>query len=82
MENQNFKVIVAGGRDFFDYTLLSKKLDAILSKKEHIIIVSGMAKGADSLCERYAREHNFLLSHFPALCNQHGTLKEPFLHQL
>ena len=73
MENNSFKVIVAGGRDFFDYTLLSRKLDAILSKKEHIVIVSGMAKGADSLGEKYAREHNLLLSYFPALWNQHGN---------
>lgn len=73
MENNTFKVIVAGGRDFFDYTLLSEKLNAILSKKENIIIVSGMARGADSLGEKYAREHKLLLSYFPALWDKHGT---------
>jgi hypothetical protein len=72
MEKQTIRVIVAGGRDFFDYTLLEKKLDKMFSEK-NVIVVSGMAKGADSLGERYAREHNLLISHFPALWQQHGN---------
>ena len=72
MEN-TFRVIVAGGRDFFDYALLEKKLNVLLSGKENIIIVSGMAKGADQCGERYAREHNLLISYFPALWNQNGN---------
>ena len=73
MENSTLKVIVAGGRDFFDYKLLCKKLYIILSKKENVIIVSGEAKGADKLGERYAREHNLAISSFPAIWNQHGS---------
>lgn len=72
MEN-TFRVIVAGGRDFFDYTLLKEKLDKLLSDKKNVVIVSGMAKGADQCGERYAHEHNLLISYFPALWNQHGT---------
>ena len=68
-----FRVIVAGGRDFFDYKLLKEKLDCLLSKKENVIIVSGMAKGADSLGERYAREHGLIISYYPALWNQNGN---------
>ena len=74
MENSNFKVIVAGGRDFFDYNLLKSKLDILLLNKENVIIVSGTAKGADRLGERYAREHNLVISSFPALWNQHGNI--------
>ena len=72
MEKQTIRVIVAGGRDFFDYTLLEKKLDKMFSEK-NVIVVSGMANGADSLGIRYAREHNLLISYFPALWAQHGT---------
>jgi len=72
MENQ-FRVIVAGGRDFFDYQLLKSKLDTLLSQKNNVVIVSGGAKGADSLGEKYAREHNLLISHYPALWDKHGT---------
>jgi hypothetical protein len=73
MENNTFKVIVAGGRDFFDYDLMKRKLDVILSKKDNVVIVSGTATGADSLGERYAREHNLLISYFPALWNIYGS---------
>ena len=44
-----FKVIVAGGRDFTDYALLSSILQHLLSGKCDVEIVSGVAKGADSL---------------------------------
>jgi hypothetical protein len=72
MENQ-FRVIVAGGRDFFNYHLLEEKLNKLFSQKENVVIVSGMANGADSLGIRYAREHNLLISYFPALWAQNGN---------
>jgi hypothetical protein len=72
MENQ-FRVIVAGGRDFFDYQLMKSKLDTLFSLKNNVVIVSGGAKGADQLGERYAREHHLLISSYPALWNLHGT---------
>lgn len=62
------KVIVAGGRDFRDYQLLKNKLDKILSNchTTDIEIVSGKAKGADSLGEVYANERGYLIKTFPA----------------
>lgn len=53
-----FSVIVAGGRDFNNYELLKNKLDSLLRSKEgeDVVIVSGTARGADLLGERYARE--------------------------
>ena len=72
MENQ-FRVIVAGGRDFFNYHLLEERLNKLFSQKENVVIVSGMANGADKLGERYAREHGLLISYYPALWAQHGT---------
>jgi predicted Rossmann fold nucleotide-binding protein DprA/Smf involved in DNA uptake len=44
-----FKVIIAGGRDFSDYALLEKTLDKLLKNKTDVQIVSGLARGADSL---------------------------------
>ena len=64
-----FRVIIAGTRDFSDYQLLRDKCDAILSAKRqdsNIIIVSGTARGADRLGERYAKERGFQLRQFPA----------------
>lgn len=54
MQNDNGHVVaVVGSRDFDDYELLCKQLDPIEIRS----IVSGGAKGADSLAERYAQEH-------------------------
>lgn len=61
-----FKVIIAGGRDFNDYELLQKVCDYYLQNQKQIEIVSGNARGADKLGERYANEHNLQLKLFPA----------------
>ena len=49
------KIAVIGSRTFTDYDVLKKALD------EHppFILVSGGAKGADSLAERYADEQGY-----------------------
>lgn len=50
------KLAVIGSRTFDDYTLLCNTLDKI---NEHIeLVISGGAKGADSLAERYANDRN------------------------
>ena len=59
------KIIVAGGRDFNNYKLLSKKLDYFFSSCKPVV-VCGEAKGADSLGRKYAEEHHILIMSFPA----------------
>lgn len=71
-----FKVIICGGREFEDYELLKKACDFYLAKKfetgEKIIIVSGGARGADSLGEKYAEERGLEVQRFPADWNKYG----------
>ena len=53
----NFRVVIYGGRDFSDFNKLTHYLDRMLSSKmvtHNIIIVSGRAKGADILGEKFA----------------------------
>jgi len=52
------RILIAGGRDFNDYELLCKVLDAYIAEMPYMTfhIVSGGAKGADALAERYAKE--------------------------
>jgi len=66
------KIIIAGGRDFNDYELLKKTCDEILKTKTAIEIVSGTAKGADKLGEKYAAEKGYPTVQFPADWNTHG----------
>ena len=65
-EKKEYRLVVAGSRDFDDYTLLSAELDKLLVGKTNITIVSGTARGADRLGERYAAEHNLRIERFPA----------------
>lgn len=67
-----FKVIIAGSRNFDDYELLKAKMDHLLSQKQDIEIVSGTARGADQLGERYAAERGYALKQFPADWNAYG----------
>ena len=69
-----FKIIVAGGRDFNDYSLLEKKLDRLLENKPDVEIVSGLARGADSLGLKYASQKNLPVKKFPANWKEYGTM--------
>ena len=56
------KIIIAGSRDFNNYELLRDRLNYLLkdvSNKDEITIVSGGARGADQLGERYAKEKGY-----------------------
>jgi putative cell wall-binding protein len=67
-----FKVIIAGGRDFADYELLKQTLDLFLKDKIDVAIVSGAAKGADKLGEKYAKERNIPILSYPANWDKYG----------
>ena len=66
------KVIIAGGRDFNNYELLCEYCDKILANSINIEVVSGKARGADSLGERYARERGYPIKDFPANWDEFG----------
>lgn len=70
-----FRVIIAGSRGFDDYAVLQTVCDNFLSPKKqthNIVIVSGTAKGADSLGEQYARERGYTVERFPVDWQQYG----------
>lgn len=63
------KIIIAGSRNFNDYNLLKSNCDNLLTQFTNIEIVSGTARGADKLGERYAREKGYSIKEFPANWN-------------
>lgn len=72
---QEFKLIVAGGRDFNDYDYLSRVLYAMADVEladKAVSIVSGMARGADALGYRFAKEHDIVVYEFPADWESYG----------
>lgn len=77
------KIAIVGGRDFWDYALMKQTVDAIISdnKISNVEIVSGGAKGADSLAERYAIEHNYPITIFYPDWNLYGKSAGPIRNE-
>ena len=67
-----FYCLVVGSRTFNDYDLMCEKLDYLLMNYSQVAIVSGGAKGADTLAEKYAKEHNYPLRVYKADWNAYG----------
>jgi len=66
------KLAIVGSRTFNDYELLKDEVDKLLKKYNITEIVTGGAKGADTLAEQYARENNLKITIFPAEWNKYG----------
>lgn len=69
------RVIVAGGRDFIDYALMERTLDRLIYHKclrREVEIVSGCARGADTLAIQWARSRGFPVKRFPADWDKYG----------
>ena len=63
---KKYYVIVAGGRDFDDWELLEYTLDRRLAGTKNLVIVSGCARGADKLGEKWAIKNGIEIKRFPA----------------
>ena len=74
------KVIIAGGRDFYDEALLKQAIKD--SDFDITQVVSGGAAGADSLGEEWAHANNKLLKIFPAEWDVHGNAAGPIRNGL
>lgn len=82
MARDEFRVIIAGGRDFArmpsdreDVDLLTKTMDNLFQykKRSHrIVVLCGMAKGRDMAGKRYAEQRRFHVRYFPADWQQYG----------
>lgn len=67
---KELRIIIAGGRDFNDYELLKNSVIEIITDKtvfpDLVVIVSGMARGADILGIKFANEMGLKIARFPA----------------
>lgn len=52
------KLAIIGGRDFNNYDFLKEVMSSIFKKDDIELIISGGAKGADTLGVDYAKEYN------------------------
>ena len=64
------KYIIAGGRDFYKIPLMEK----IMSQFSDVTtVISGCAKGADTIGMNWAANHGLKVEMFPAKWEQYGT---------
>ena len=80
------KLIIAGGREFNDYNLLCNEttqfIEQELNPGEEVEIISGLARGADTLGCRYANEALFPLRGFAAEWGKFGRAAGPIRNKL
>lgn len=73
-------IIIAGCRDFNDYSVVEKEVMSYIEKfidKIEIEIISGGVSGVDALGERFAKEHNLSLKVVPADWKTYGKSAGP-----
>ena len=66
------RLIIAGGREFNDYEMVKQYADAFIGKESKVTIISGLAKGADTLACQYAEERAYALEGFAAEWHKYG----------
>ena len=67
------RIIIAGSRNFTDYDKLEKEvLELVHTGFDNPIIISGTARGADQLGERFADNHGLQLVRMPADWEAYG----------
>lgn len=78
----SFKVIIAGDRNFQDYTLFTQIVETKLKNRlGDITIISGGQTGADTLAKTYAKNNNILHLDFPANWKEFGRAAGPIRNE-
>ena len=75
------RIIIAGSRNFNDYTKMLNTLDELgihlINTVDPVEIISGHASGADTLGEKFAKAYGYPLKIFPADWNTYGRSAGP-----
>jgi len=65
-------LLIAGSRTFDDYEFLKRKVEESIELEEVSLVISGGAKGADLLVEKFALEHELDFRCYPANWDKYG----------
>ncbi len=77
---KEYRLVVAGCRNYTDYQRTSSEIKKYIEKLDtdySIIIVSGCSKGADALGEKFAENHKLQLEKYPAEWDKYGRSAGP-----
>lgn len=71
------KVLVCGGRDYTDSETLFRELDRLHAQHHFQTVISGLARGADSLARDWAKIRQIPFVGYPAQWDLHGRSAGP-----
>ena len=66
------RLIIAGGRDFIDYQYMLESMKLYPRLGDITNVVCGMARGADMMGRRWAKDHDIPVIEYPADWDRHG----------
>ena len=75
------RVLVCGGRDFFNEAVVFSALDRLHEKTPIAILIHGAAPGADSVSEQWAKAQALLILRYPADWRSHGRAAGPMRNE-
>ena len=79
------RIIIAGSRNFNDYTKMLNTLDELgihlINTIDPVEIISGHAPGADTLGEKFAKAYGYPLKIFPADWDIYGRAAGPIRNE-
>jgi len=81
LKSKPISIAIVGSRDFNDYDALVKFIKEKINLKDVESVISGGARGADSLAERFAYNFKFKTIIFKPDWNKHGK-KAGFLRNI
>jgi hypothetical protein len=73
----NVRVLICGSRNWTDYRPIKNAVEALMEKHKHVIVIDGMAKGADDLGYRAAADFKLGSIRFAADWNRYGNAAGP-----
>jgi hypothetical protein len=73
------KILIAGGRDFADKQFLEQYMSKYL--EDATLVISGTAKGADRLGEKWAQANDIPVDRYPAQWSRYGGAAGPIRNQ-
>lgn len=71
-KKENIYVLVCGGRDYEDRATIFDALDKIHKHRGIVMVISGMARGADSIAVEWARSRDVPRMEFRADWDRYG----------
>lgn len=68
-----YRIAIIGSRDFYNFEYLDNKVKELMPKQDlEFIIVSGGARGTDTLAEQFAEKYGYQKEIHKAKWHQHG----------